>query len=147
VFTSPRRGGLLGDWSVAPIVTYASGRPFNLLLGYDGNGDGHTDTDRARLTNGEPVGRNTGIGPNLVTTDLRIARQARLTGRARLELSIDAFNLFNRTNYSGINRVLGAQTLTSARVTGRTDLPPTQPLGFSAAYPARQLQVGARLSF
>jgi hypothetical protein len=147
VYVSPPDGRWLANWSVAPILTYASGRPFNLLLGYDGNGDAHTETDRARLTNGESVGRNTGAGPNLFTTDLRIARQVNIGQRRRLELSIDAFNLFNRTNYSGVNRVFGNQTLVSGQVTGNKDLPPTQPLGFSSAYPARQLQIGARLEF
>jgi hypothetical protein len=99
------------------------------------------------LTNGESVGRNTGVGPNLVTTDLRIARQINSGHRARVELTIDAFNLFNRTNYSGVNHVFGNTTLVSERVTGQKDLPPTQPLGFSSAYPARQLQIGARLEF
>ena len=42
----------LADWSLAPIVTYASGRPFTALTGFDANGDSHADTDRARLQSG-----------------------------------------------------------------------------------------------
>src|SRR5690606_362826 len=61
--------GLLADWTVAPIVTAASGRPFNLLVGFDLNNDTHEETDRPILESGEIVGRNTGVGPAFFTTD------------------------------------------------------------------------------
>src|SRR5262249_57598671 len=50
-------GKVLANVTVAPIVTYASGHPFNLLLGFDANRDTQSNTDR-------PVGagRNTGEG-------------------------------------------------------------------------------------
>ena len=147
VYLSPEQGKWYGNWSIAPIFTYASGRPFNLLRGYDANGDAHTETDRAILSNGLSVGRNTGTGPNFVTTDIRIGRQMATRARCRVDLTVDVFNVFNRTNYSGVNRVFGSRALTSADVTARTGLPPTEPLGLSSAYPARQLQVGARVAF
>jgi opacity protein-like surface antigen len=137
----------IANWSVAPIVTFASGRPFNLLLGFDANGDVHTDTDRARTASGESVSRNSGVGPSFLTTDLRFARQVRLGADARLEFTLEVFNLFNRTNFSGINRIFGNQPAPSGTAGGRADLPPTQPLGFTAAHPARQMQLGARVQF
>jgi hypothetical protein len=147
VYLSPEQGKWSGNWSIAPIITYASGRPFNLLLGYDANGDAHTETDRARLTNGLSVGRNTGVGPNLLTTDVRIGRQIMTRARCRMELTVDVFNLFNRTNYSGVNHVFGSRAIASESVTPRKDLPPTEPLGLSSAYPARQVQAGVRVAF
>jgi hypothetical protein len=147
VYLSPQQGKWAGNWSIAPILTYSSGRPFNLLLGYDANGDAHTETDRARLSDGSSVGRNTGIGPNFLTTDVRIGRQVMTRARSRIELTVDVFNLFNRTNYSGVNHVFGSRALTSASVTPRKDLSPTDPLGLSSAYAARQLQIGFRVAF
>jgi hypothetical protein len=147
VYQSPEERKWSGNWSIAPIVVYSSGRPFNLLLGYDANGDAHTETDRARLADGSSVGRNTGTGPNFLTTDVRIGRQMNTRARCRIELTLDMFNLFNRTNYSGLNHVFGGRSLTTANVTARKDLPPTEPLGLSSAYSARQLQIGARVAF
>jgi len=147
VYLSPQQGKWAGNWSIAPILTYASGRPFNLLLGYDANGDVHTETDRARLSDGSSVSRNTGIGPNFLTTDVRIGRQVMTRARSRIELTVDVFNVFNRTNYSGVNHVFGSRALTSARVTPGKDLSPTEPLGLSSAYAARQLQIGFRVAF
>lgn len=144
---SGETSGWLADWSLAPIVSYASGRPFNLLLGYDGNGDAHTETDRARLASGVAVGRNQGLGPALFTIDLRLARQLRTPGRTQTELTLEAFNLLNRTNYSGVNQVFGNQAVAAGRVQGRADISPTAPLGFTSAFPARQLQLGVRLRF
>ncbi len=137
----------LAHWSMAPIVTYASGRPFTLLAGYDANGDLHADTDRARLASGEPVGRNTGVGPSYFAVDARLARQLRVGARAQIGLTVEAFNLLNRTNYSGVNRVLGALPAPDGDVRGRADLAPTQPLGFVSAFAARQIQLGVRVSF
>ena len=67
--------------------------------------------------------------------------------RYRIELTVDVFNLFNRTNYSGVNHIFGSRALTSADVTPRKDLPPTEPLGLSSAYPPRQVQIGVRVAF
>jgi hypothetical protein len=148
VFVSPGSAPpWIANWSVAPILTYASGRPFNLLLGFDRNGDAHTDTDRARTTAGESVARNSGVGPLFLTTDLRLVRLVNVGRRARLELMLEAFNLFNRTNVSGVNRTFGNQPAPSGTARGRRELPPTQPLGFTAAHAARQLQLGLRLRF
>lgn len=148
VFVAPATwSAWLADWSVAPIVTFASGRPFNALLGYDGNGDLHTETDRAKLLSGESASRNSGVGPAYFTVDLRVARQVRITGRTRVEFSLEAFNLLNRTNYAGVNRVFGNQAVPAGQISGSEELPPTQPRGFVSAFPARQLQLGVRLYF
>src|SRR5262249_53764330 len=48
--------------SVAPIIAYSSGHPFNLLLGFDANNDTQANTDRPPF-----AGRNTGRGPNNIS--------------------------------------------------------------------------------
>ena len=137
----------LADWSVAPIVTYASGRPFTALAGFDVNGDAHADTDRARLRSGLPAGRNSGIGPAYFSVDLRLARSVALQSRSRVDLTLEVFNLFNRVNYSGVNRVFGSQAVPDGTIHGDSRLAPTTPGGFTSALAARQLQVGVRIRF
>ncbi len=156
IFQSPFRtrdaSGLLqaalADWSVSPIITWAAGRPFNLLLGYDANGDTHEETDRPVLTDGNLAGRNTGRGPAFATTDLRLSRRVWLGAEERsLEFVFEAFNLFNRVNYSGINNVVGNQILEGSFVEGSSQIPANRPLGFTAAFAPRQIQLGLRLTF
>ena len=149
VLTSPFERGVgagkaLADVTVAPIVTYASGHPFNLLLGFDANRDTNANTDRPT-----GAGRNTGIGPNYLSFDLRVAKQLRF-GPDRnygLEGIFEAFNLFNRVNYNGINNVVGTASFSSFRVKGRPDADPTDPLGFTSAADPRQIQLGVKFRF
>jgi Carboxypeptidase regulatory-like domain len=130
--------------TVAPIFTYSSGHPFNLLLGFDANGDTNASTDRPLF-----AGRNTGIGPNYIDFDLRVAKEFRLHGdsRYRLEGIAEAFNLFNRVNFSGVNNVVGTTPLASYRVEGNRNAKPAEPLGFTSAFDPRQIQFGVKLKF
>jgi hypothetical protein len=144
---SPLAKNFLSGWILSPIFTYSSGRPFNLLVGFDANGDTHDETDRPALSNGQIAGRNTGRGPNFISTDLRLARKISLQpeGRVNLELIAEAFNLFNRANFAGVNNVVGF-SLSSFDVEGRRGSP-TLPLGFTSAYDPRQIQFGVKLNF
>ncbi|GAB4220405.1 MAG: hypothetical protein Kow001_02170 [Acidobacteriota bacterium] len=156
ILQSPYRGGgasgwlqvMLADWSVSPIVTWAAGRPFNLLLGYDANGDTHEETDRPVLADGAIAGRNTGRGPDFASADLRLSRRFWLGSEERhVEFVFEAFNLFNRVNYSGVNNVMGSRLLESSSAEGSAGIPANQPLGFTAAFAPRQLQLGLRFTF
>jgi hypothetical protein len=134
---------LLADFSLAPIFRANSARPFSLLAGTDLNGDRHNTTDR-------PVGagRDTGIGPNFWSFDLRVARRIALgTEKRNLELSFDAFNLFNRLNYATINNTVGPDFKPPFNVHGRKDLRPSDPLAYTSAFDPRRIQLGVRLSF
>ncbi len=156
VFQSPRRAGsgqgfvgnFLADWVVAPIVTWQTGRPFNLLNGFDRNNDTHDETDRPLQSDGTQIGRNTGLGPGFFGTDLRISRKFRLPREETyFEFLFEAFNLFNNVNYSGVNQVVGNQQLANARVEGSSDIPANRPLGFTSAFDGRQIQFGFRFNF
>jgi len=129
---------------IAPILTYASGHPFNLLLGFDANGDTQANTDRPLF-----AGRNTGLGPHYISFDLRVAREVRLKreGNYRLEGIVEAFNLFNRVNFSGVNNVVGTTPLTTYRVHGNRSARPADPLGFTTAFDPRQIQIGLKFKF
>lgn len=160
IFNSPLKGNsamerIFGDWVLSPIFIAGSGRPFNVLLGIDANGDGVSTRDRPciRPAAGEPcipnsnLGRNTGKGEAFYQVDMRLARRFSVTEGKYVELTFEAFNLFNHTNFIGINNVIGNTALTDGRPRGIQGRAPTQPFGFTAAAPARQLQFGARFNF
>lgn len=157
VIQSPFENVVARDWLLAPIVVAQSGRPFNLLLGFDSNGDGRSQSDRPGL-----AGRNTGRGEAFYSFDLRLARRFFVKENRYLEFTIEGFNLFNRVNFLGINNVIGgacvanglptpcttgATPLTDFSLRGRADQKPTAPLGFTSAADPRQFQFGIRLNF
>ena len=160
VFGSPVEGDsalarIFGDWVLSPIFIAGSGRPFNVLLGIDANADGVSTRDRPCIRPGanQPcipnsnLGRNTGRGEPYYQFDMRLARRFSLDEAKYLEFTVEAFNLFNHTNFIGINNVIGATALTDGRPHAIPGRAPTQPLGFTAAAPSRQLQFGARFNF
>lgn len=140
VLDSPWEGALSG-FQLSPIIRYTSAHPFNLLAGTNVNNDRHSTTDRP-----PGAGRNTGIGPNYFSVDMRLARQFRLSERAGLQLIMEAFNLFNRTNFASVNNVVGV-IAPPFNLHGNSALSPSQPLGFTSAFPKRQMQLGVRLTF
>ena len=114
------------------------------------------------MTDRHVPGRNTGRGESYYNFDMRLARRFLVKEQRFLELTFEAFNLFNTVNYNGINNVVGtacvANLATNPNCIGATDVipinargrkgvSPTAPLGFTSAAPARQLQFGARFNF
>ena len=59
----------------------------------------------------------------------------------------EAFNLFNRLNFSSVNNTVGPNFVSPINPSGRRDLGPSQPLGFTSAFPRRQIQLGLRFNF
>lgn len=152
VLDSPWKNPILANFQLSPIVRYNSGHPFNLLAGADVNGDRHSTNDR-------PIGaaRNTGLGPNYASWDMRLSRTIHLGEKANLMLLAEGFNLANRTNYASVNNVVGATFgllpalggagHTTFNVHGTAALSPSTALGFTSAQPKRQIQLGARFNF
>jgi hypothetical protein len=133
---------------VSAVVTVGSGRPYTALSGVDGNGDGVAVNDRARRDPRDPasrVVRNAELLPGTATVDARLSRRFAVGRGASLEVLVEAFNLFDRVNYSEVNNVFGPGAF------------PTEPQRdgagrvtyglFTKAYPPRQLQLAARFSF
>jgi hypothetical protein len=87
------------DWTVATIAAFDSGRPFNVLAGFDRNRNGDPASDRP-----EGVSRNSGELPNSFNVDLRIARTVPV-GPVALEATLDVFNVLNRENVLEVNAV------------------------------------------
>jgi Carboxypeptidase regulatory-like domain len=133
---------ILSGFQFSPIVSYHSGHPFNLLAGADINGDGHFTNDRPP---GAP--RNSGIGPDYIDFDLRLSRKFKLSERSALLFTAEGFNTTNRTNFATVNNVVGAEMAPPFSVRGTAMLSPSQPLGYTAALPQREIQLGARINF
>jgi hypothetical protein len=160
VIESPWKNPFVSGFQLAPIFTYNSGHPFNLLAGGEVNGNNHT-------TNERPIGagRDTGLGPSYTNFDMRLSWQHRIGEKAKLQLTAEGFNIANHTNFASVNNVVnplfGIQTgptvcpvagtcatgNTSFDVHGSAGLSPSQPLGFTSAFPKREIQLGLRFMF
>ncbi|MEO7673948.1 MAG: TonB-dependent receptor, partial [Pyrinomonadaceae bacterium] len=151
IITSSSRNPFLSGFSVTPIFRANSGRPFNLLAGIDVNGDRSTNGDRPLLRlNGVDqgaIGRNVGKGPSFATFDMRLTKRIGFSESMSLDLTVEAFNLFNRLNFASVNNTVGGFFPTTVNVRGRTDVGPSAPLGFTSAFDPRRIQLGAKFRF
>jgi hypothetical protein len=89
----PLLGKIFNDWKFSGVVTIGSGRPVNARVMGDANQDGNSYNDRL-----PGAGRNSFLGPDYATTDLRISRRLYVGDRTRIEALVEAFNVFNRDN-------------------------------------------------
>jgi hypothetical protein len=159
--SSPVVRALLNNWTISTIVRLQSGSPFTVGAGTDRNFDGQTN-DRAdvtgdpRLDTGRPreelieqwfdttkfsnpaIGadgnssRNMIDGPGLRLIDLGVFRDMRLVGQARLQVRLEATNVFNIVNLNNPGATLNAPA-TFGKIRSARDM--------------RQIQLGARISF
>ncbi len=138
------RNLLLKDFQLSTIITLESGRPYNLLAGQDLdlNGD-FPPADRPA-----GVGRDVGITPGFANVDLRLKRDITVKERYHLSAIAEAFNLFNRVNINDFDDIFPPDDQ------GNFQLPPKQggryivtPNRYRGSSPARQFQLGFRLSF
>src|SRR6202023_3449415 len=121
-------------FQLSPIFNYNSGHPFNLLAGADINGDNHFTNDRP-----PGAGRNSGLGPNYISFDMRVSRVFKFGDRYNLQFLVEGFNIANRTNYASVNNIVGAAFAPPFSVRGiapgtvlsnGTVVSPSTPLGF-----------------
>ncbi|HEY6946533.1 MAG TPA: carboxypeptidase regulatory-like domain-containing protein [Candidatus Acidoferrum sp.] len=151
VFDSPWKGGIVGGFQLAPIFTYHSGHPFNLLAGGEVNGNNHT-------TNQRPIGapRDSGLGPDYVNFDMRLSWQHKVAEKARVQITAEGFNIANRTNFASVNNEVGPvfgfePSFSTFNVHGIkpnfTTITPSTPLAFTSAFPKREIQLGLRFTF
>jgi hypothetical protein len=103
---------ILSGWQLSGILAVDSGRPYSGMINYDLNGDGNSSTDRTPGSR-----RNIFSLPTSVSFDPRLTRQVRLTERLALQVSCDAFNVFNRANIGGVRTTQFSRS-TSAAVCG-----------------------------
>jgi len=97
--------GWARNFEFSGIVTLQSARPFTLFVGNDVNGDTNPVTDRVGWSP-----RNAYRGDPFYAVDLRLARLIHLSERMGLNLSLDAFDVFNRQNINEVTSVYGGGT-------------------------------------
>jgi Carboxypeptidase regulatory-like domain len=114
-------------FQLSVIYAYSSPYPFNIVTG------GQTLQTTAARPAG--VGRNTGVGFDNSSLDLRVNRKIALSDRVNMEVIAESFNAFNRRNLQFPNNTFG-----SGSVPLSTFGQPT------AAADPRQLQFGLRFS-
>ncbi len=145
-------GRLFNNWKMSGVVTVGSGRPVSATVTGDANQDGNNTNDRLPGRR-----RNSLLGPDYATTDLRLTRRIYVSDRFKLELAAESFNLFNRNN----RRVLitqdgfqsaGTQFVQTDKRIGINIFPgqyraPTSLLQIHDAYAPRQLQLSLRLTY
>jgi hypothetical protein len=152
VFVSPWKHPVLSGFQLAPIIRYSSGQPFNVFAPSDRNGDHHSN-DRP-----DGTGRNTGLPKNYSDFDIRLSRQFKMNEKTSVQFMAEAFNLFNRTNFSSLNNTCTSDPagLNSCNPAA----PPTRfrgfmngltgtsaPFAYTAVYPKREIQLGVRITF
>jgi hypothetical protein len=147
VIESPWKNPFLSGFQLAPIFTYNSGHPFNLLAGGEVNGNNHTTNERPL-----GAGRDTGLGPDYINFDMRLSWQHKVGEKAKLQLTAEGFNIANHTNFASVNNEVGplfglAPGFTTFHVQGSRALSPSTPLGFTSAFPKREIQLGLRFTF
>jgi len=143
---------LLNNWKASSVLTAGSGRPLNATIAGDPNGDGDIYNDRL-----PGYGRNAFIGPDYMSTDLRLTRNIRCGEHAVWSLMAESFNLFNRTNsrveisddgfYNSAGEFVAYSTTVKGKVYPGEYLMNSQFLTPTNAYAPRQVQFALRLSF
>ncbi len=136
----------LRNFQLSSIITLQSARPFTLFVGFDANNDGNPVTDRV---GNSP--RNSYRGDTLQTVDMRLARIVHIGERKLLNLSVDAFNLFNRANIDEVFSVYGAPDFIPNQIPthfGDGVFGPSGAVGAPrTAFNSRQLQLAAKFTF
>ena len=90
------------------------------------------------------LGRNTVIGPGLVSIDASLVKSFPLGGTRTLQVKIEAFNLPNRANFAVPS---GRIAFTGVGADGSPVTAPTWGRITSTVTTSRQIQVGAKLMF
>lgn len=140
------------------LITVQSGTPYTLYAGNDLNMDGNPLSDRPGYPAGSPgcpagcpLGRDTYIGPRFGDVDLRLGREFRFKDGLSLELTLDAFNAFNRVNVRDLNTTCG-----SGDILACPNAAPQSQAGFTLptllfsprdVFNAREIQYSAKLRF
>jgi len=162
---------LISGWSVAGILTAQSGFPFTPQLSYNPSNTGDTRNPVRPFLNpnfsgpvvlGNPnqwfnpaafiappsasgfagnAGRDTYIGPALVTWDFSILKDTAIRERLNLQFRAEIFNLLNRANFNTPNLIV----FTPPTATNLTGLSGTAGAITSTSTFSRQVQFGLKL--
>ncbi len=148
----PVMARMFNDWKLAGVLTYGSGRPENVMVSGDPNQDGNDTNDRL-----PGAGRDSFIGPDYATTDLRLTRRLFMRERLKLDLILESFNLLNRDNKRVLITEDGLETETAyfekiSNEIGVNYYPghfqiPSNPLQPTSSFSPRQVQLALKMIF
>jgi Carboxypeptidase regulatory-like domain len=132
---------LPGDFRLSGVVLAAAARPWTPGCDCDVNGDGQIASNGPSGSrtfnsfNGDRVGpRGSRRGDPTYSVDVRVSKQVRLGGDARLEMMFEVFNLFDAANF-------GQNTFDNGDDPQRFGTP------INIMTPPRTAQIGVRLQF
>lgn len=132
--TGPQKT-FLRNTELSSIITLQGARPFTQFVGFDANNDTNPVTDRVGL-----AARNTYWGDKLKTIDLRVSQAFKFHEKQRVDVAVDAFNLFNRPNVDEVDSVYGTYNFCGATPHNYKDAVSTKiqtnPLSFIGTCPA-----------
>ncbi|HXM35799.1 MAG TPA: hypothetical protein VN920_11465, partial [Pyrinomonadaceae bacterium] len=104
---------VLNGWQLSPIVSYYSGVPFTPSVSGNvvGLPSGLSTTTTGQNGSGGSsrfalVPRNSFRLPKIVNFDMRVSRRIHFKESTALEFLVEGFNLFNRTQVTGLNTTL-----------------------------------------
>ncbi|MDO8793555.1 MAG: carboxypeptidase regulatory-like domain-containing protein [Vicinamibacterales bacterium] len=147
---------VFSNFTIAPVIGASAGSPFT--PGISGNAP---QAATVRVLTGilgagglnrlPSMERNSNRLPYATNVDLRISRAFPLPGRAKIEVLGEAFNLFNRVNYTSVNSTfytiggtVAAPTLTYNSATFNA---PTNANSGTFSPRPREVQLGLRFTF
>jgi Carboxypeptidase regulatory-like domain/TonB dependent receptor len=122
--------GWYRNFRFSSIIALQTGRPFTIFYGNNTLQDvAGVATDRVggapfksacpSVSNCQTmIPRNTYIGDAMHTIDLRVSRSFQVREGKRLDLGIDAFNLFNRANVDELTSVYGSPVFCGGTIPG-----------------------------
>jgi outer membrane receptor protein involved in Fe transport len=145
-------GKISKGWKNSGVITAGSGRPVNATVVGDANQDGNSGNDRL-----PGASRNSFVGPDYSSTDMRLSRKLFERNGWRLEFTAESFNLLNRLNaryqITDDGLISNAASFNyGTKKLGINYFPayyqvPTNFMKATSAYAPRQLQLALRLGF
>ena len=148
---------ILDGWTIAPIFNLLSGPRYTGTV--SGNASALFGTNQAGGLNGSNgstrfalVPRNFFKQPKIVNADLRVSRRFSLRENMKLELLAEGFNIFNRTQVSGVNTSIYTASITGTAPNQKAILTFNPTFGTvneagATLFRERQIQLAARFEF
>ncbi len=145
-------GRIFNDWKLAGVFTYGSGRPVNVTVAGDPNQDDNSDNDRL-----PEARRNSFLGPDYASTDVRLSRRLYVGERLKVDLVVESFNLLNRDNklVTITENGLTSDSVYFEKISTQIGINyfpghfqvPTNPVAATNSFPPRQVQLALKLAF
>lgn len=138
---------LIDGWSIAPIFQYYTGFPYDGLVSSSLAGGTAGGLNGAASSNNRLplLERNAFTAPSVKNVDMRLSRRFYIKEGFNVEILGEAFNLFNRTQFTGVNTRMynlnSNNTLTFDPLFGSLSE------AGGTLYRERQVQIGLRLQF